>query len=877
MSEERELSKQAWVRQESDKEKAPIKVKIHVNINKYASSSSDPGIRRSKPVAKSSTFNEHDIPSPKRTRLVSKLNTLNEHHILSPRRLNHVVRLGILDGNDILPLTRSVRFDNGNKSHSILNRRASLNNFRTKHEYYTYISPRLIPILSNMSQSTTSKKSAILHESHLKCPVCRNFYDSDSHLPLLLPCLHTCCSSCLKERVKIEMVQCPSCTEVHEIPNNDISKLARDYGRDHLVKCFKVQNRTTEIGCDGCDIRNRAISRCKECDQFLCGVCTEAHKRTKMTKSHNIASIDTLKRPDIPLEEFHHKETCKVPEHEDQPFSFYCCNKPICSLCAVNEHKESLGHKIRDINDVYLENKRKVEGVLIDIQHKKTTADETLTSIEDEIQNLYIKESSTEEEIDNAFLACQKQLEKRKNALKEKLVNTSKVKKKGLESHLDKLTAEKIQFEHALNFSKNLLSYCNATEFLQVKETIMARLTDLKEKTVEVRPQHKSDIKFQAGKMTNEFQNAVNNLGDVWTTTAYIPNTKIQTFDIGVGREETALVITLHDYENRPLAEPGVEIRVEVTDPKGKKSRAMVRDCTEREGCYKATFHGAKVGEHRTSVFILGTPIVDSNVTFKVRRPGAIEADVVKDYEGVQLKKSSSDPELRETLTKDGGRVKQYRVFGDIVCPDMVLDEGTVHPQCFLTSDGKSLKNTMGRGPVSALGLKNYRGVIATKAFSKSGRFYFEVIVHFFIKRQLRQDLIFEIGIARRNEIDKHYTADGSPYAWICCARRCPLCRTVCLQTWHNGQRLYHSPLTENAPPGTNLRTTIGFLLDMQTKQWFIVDAKNRRLFYRFRNVDTTKPLWPIFGAYNPDLVSVTLNIKTGRDIQAVPDIPEDA
>ena len=41
--------------------------------------------------------------------------------------------------------------------------------------------------------------------------------------------------------------------------------------------------------------------------------------------------------------------------------------------------------------------------------------------------------------------------------------------------------------------------------------------------------------------------------------------------------------------------------------------------------------------------------------------------------------------------------------------------------------------------------LKNYRGAIATKPFSKTGRFYFEVVVYFFIKRQLRNDLIFEV------------------------------------------------------------------------------------------------------------------------------------
>ena len=65
---------------------------------------------------------------------------------------------------------------------------------------------------------------------------------------------------------------------------------------------------------------------------------------------------------------------------------------------------------------------------------------------------------------------------------------------------------------------------------------------------------------------------------------------QIQTYDIGLGREETAMMITLHDYERRPLAEPGVDIRVEVTNPTGKKARAQVLDLTDTEGAYKVIY-----------------------------------------------------------------------------------------------------------------------------------------------------------------------------------------------------------------------------------------------------------------------------------------------
>lgn len=136
--------------------------------------------------------------------------------------------------------------------------------------------------------------------------------------------------------------------------------------------------------------------------------------------------------------------------------------------------------------------------------------------------------------------------------------------------------------------------------------------------------------------------------------------------------------------------------------------------------------------------------------------------------------------------------------------------------------------------------------------------------------------MIFEIGLARKSEIDLNYTLDNHALAWTFCARRCNICRTICLQCWNNGQRLFHTPATESSPPGTTLKTTYGFLLDTRNKQWIIVDAKNRKFIFRFRNVDVSRPLWPTFGAYNPDLVNVTLTVRSGREITTVLEVPSD-
>lgn len=178
-----------------------------------------------------------------------------------------------------------------------------------------------------------------------------------------------------------------------------------------------------------------------------------------------------------------------------------------------------------------------------------------------------------------------------------------------------------------------------------------------------------------------------------------------------------------------------------------------------------------------------------------------------------------------------------------------------------------------GTGKGYTNGLQYYRGVLGTRPFSKLGQYYFEVSINFFVKRSLRQDLIFEIALCRRGDVDNNYSVDCNKFAWAMCARRCPLCRAICLQAWNNGQRLFHTPVTENDPPGTSLKTTIGFLLNTRMKTWFAVDVKNRKGIYKFKNLDVSRPLWPVFGVYNPDLTNVTLTLRSGKEITAVPDV----
>ncbi|KAK3581638.1 hypothetical protein CHS0354_038157, partial [Potamilus streckersoni] len=99
--------------------------------------------------------------------------------------------------------------------------------------------------------------------------------------------------------------------------------------------------------------------------------------------------------------------------------------------------------------------------------------------------------------------------------------------------------------------------------------------------------------------------------------------------------------------------------------------------------------------------------------------------------------------------------------------PNFFLDAGCFHPQNDITNLNKTLRNFGGSSKARGQRLEIYPGAIGTRAFIKPGRFYFEVDVNFYVHRHLREDQLFEIGMAQGEEIDKNFTACACRYAWM--------------------------------------------------------------------------------------------------------------
>lgn len=318
----------------------------------------------------------------------------------------------------------------------------------------------------------------LISKSYLQCTNCDQGYNQTDRVPRILPCLHGCCEKCLLEIKSSDHIKCPTCSERHLLANGEVSTFPVDDSRGSLITYSKIQTKNTELTCDECSSQKKAVSRCAECVQFLCKECTDAHKRTKVTKTHPVMTLDELK--DASLDDYQQLPYCDISGHGNQPFTFYCstetCDRPLCALCVVKEQHESRGHDIRNIQDVSMETKENIKLLISDMKHQQLAITDSVRSVEDTSGRLETVQHNLTEEIDAAFDKCQMLLDHRRQELKRNVQSSLDRKKRRLERQMDLLKSHKTNAEDAAEFANCLTSFSSAKDIVIFRKMTLDRL-----------------------------------------------------------------------------------------------------------------------------------------------------------------------------------------------------------------------------------------------------------------------------------------------------------------------------------------------------------------------------------------------------------------
>ncbi|XP_019647571.1 PREDICTED: protein PML-like [Branchiostoma belcheri] len=198
----------------------------------------------------------------------------------------------------------------------------------------------------------------------LECTICCDTYKNPK---ILIPCLHTFCEHCLREWVQKndgDTFPCPICRQPVPLPQDGVDGLKNNSHLASLVKAVtehhKIRQGKDVLVCTSCDEGKPATSRCSECAEFLCANCESVHRRVRATKAHTLFTFEELKTGKYD-KVFRARTAPPCSKHSGEILKLYCrtCEAPICSECALFEHRDSQ-HDLKRIEEVAAEKKETI-------------------------------------------------------------------------------------------------------------------------------------------------------------------------------------------------------------------------------------------------------------------------------------------------------------------------------------------------------------------------------------------------------------------------------------------------------------------------------------------------------------------------------------
>ncbi|XP_076450020.1 E3 ubiquitin-protein ligase TRIM33-like [Babylonia areolata] len=191
----------------------------------------------------------------------------------------------------------------------------------------------------------------------------------------------------------VPLKECPVCKE----PFTEGSVIDNIFARKK-AEALEVDVKREQM-CTGCEL-NAAASYCMQCDDWLCSDCVTAHKRVRMTKDHQLSSLDeavankSLKGDGGSSGEVN--VMCK--DHPKEKLSLFCekCEVLTCRDCQLLQHQEHKYHFLQDAADTY---KMKLKGSVSLMKDRRNTLHKCLKEIEERLDKVTKDKASLQQEI----------------------------------------------------------------------------------------------------------------------------------------------------------------------------------------------------------------------------------------------------------------------------------------------------------------------------------------------------------------------------------------------------------------------------------------------------------------------------------------------
>ena len=160
------------------------------------------------------------------------------------------------------------------------------------------------------------------------------------------------------------------------------------------VVALHEESETRKLECDICDTGDPPAKRCTTCSHFLCEFCTQAHRRARNTRSHNLVSLEEAKK--MGSVAVTKPAICK--EHDGEVIKLFCdtCEEAICRDCTIVKHRD---HKYTFVKDAFSKGKESLLKSLADTKGKADVLERAVKGVLEMKKSVHSRADQTKQEV----------------------------------------------------------------------------------------------------------------------------------------------------------------------------------------------------------------------------------------------------------------------------------------------------------------------------------------------------------------------------------------------------------------------------------------------------------------------------------------------
>ncbi|XP_033625818.1 uncharacterized protein LOC117289021 [Asterias rubens] len=157
----------------------------------------------------------------------------------------------------------------------------------------------------------------------------------------------------------------------------------------------KTQGQGSSIKCQACTEKIVAVSKCVDCDDYLCPACQRAHQRMKLMKDHTLIPLQSGEPTGIKR-----KPSMKCKTHSNQDVTYFCetCQMLACFKCSSTDHVKPL-HSLVNLKEALQTCKQEAAELVVKVENNNSELNDACDELEKTCKKMDVMFADTNEKI----------------------------------------------------------------------------------------------------------------------------------------------------------------------------------------------------------------------------------------------------------------------------------------------------------------------------------------------------------------------------------------------------------------------------------------------------------------------------------------------